>query len=217
MWFKQKIKPEKVKIKNTKELREHGIEVIEHLPYLDQPKFRSAERIAKRMMVSLALFQLYLKAPRGIIENWLKANGLFDSMTEEEKQFLKSDYKYLPEQDQVDIYWFIEALWAFAWIGGLHNKLTLNTGVEDSLSSMLPNISNNEPAQNFISGYKLRNESEIFKMLDRFYRAHWFARNNDLSEKKSDKVDLDLIIERRKALEFTCYSNYKWDEISLDT
>ena len=54
-------------------------------------------------------------------------------------------------------------------------------------------------------------------MLDKFYRAHWFARNNDLTGKKSDKVDMDLIMERRKALEYICYAEYEWDNISLDT
>ena len=54
-------------------------------------------------------------------------------------------------------------------------------------------------------------------MLDKIYRAHWFARNNELKGEKSEKVDLDIIIERRKALEYTCYKEFEWDEISLDT
>ena len=217
MWFKSKIRPEKIKIKNTKKLRSNGIDVPEHLPYLDDPEFREPQEIARRMMVLLALFQLHLEAPVDIVKNWIDTNGLTDSLTEEEKEFLKSNYKGLPERDQINIYWFVEAIWTFAWIGGMHDKLTFNSGVEDTLASMLPNIAENEPTGLFIAEYKLRSKFEIFDMLDKFYRVHWFARNNNLAGKTSDKVSLDLVMERRKALEFVCYAQVAWDEISLDT
>lgn len=37
-------------------LRSSGIEVIEHLPYLDNPQFREPEEIAHRTIVLAALF-----------------------------------------------------------------------------------------------------------------------------------------------------------------
>ena len=217
MWFQKEIKPEKVKDRNTKQLRSSGIEVIEHLPYLDNPGFREPKEIAHRTLVLTALFQLHLQAPREIIKKWLEENGLLTSLNVEELKYLETEYSELPEQTQTDIYWFVEAIWTFAWVGGFHNNLTLNTGVEDSLATLIPNIAKNEPAEKFISEFKLRNQLEIFEMLDRFYRTHWFARNNNLTGKQSDKVDLDIIMERRKALEYTVYKEFDWDEISLDT
>jgi hypothetical protein len=217
MWFQKKIKPEIIKDKNTKKLRSSGIDVIEHLPYLDNPEFRNPEEIARRTLVLIALFQLHLQAPKEIIKKWLSENELITNLTENELEYLETDYTELPEQTQTDIYWFVEAVWSFAWIGGLHNNLTLNTGVEDTLATLIPNIAKNEPAQKFISHFKLRSQVEIFEMLDIFYRAHWFARNNNLTGKQCDKVDLDLITERRKALEYTVYKEFDWDEISLDT
>ncbi|BFP43508.1 DUF4272 domain-containing protein [Flavobacteriaceae bacterium GF1] len=217
MWFQKKIKPEEIKDRNTKQLRSSGIEVIEHLPYLDNPVFREPKEIARRVMILTALFQLHLEAPKDIIKKWLKENGLMPYLNEEELGYLETEYFELPEQTQIDMYWFVEAIWAFAWIGGLHNNLTLNTGVEDSLATLIPNIAKNEPAEKFISDFRLRNQVEIFEMLDKFYRAHWFARNNHLTGKQSDKVDLDIIMERRKALEFTVYKEFDWNEISLDT
>ncbi len=217
MWFNRKIKPEKIKTNNTRILQSVGINVIEHLPYLEKPDFKNSKIIAKRMMVLMALFQIHLGAPNEMIHNWIFDNALLDALTAEELKFLESNYKELPEQNQTDIYWYIEAVWTFAWIGGLHDNLTFNTGVEDSLASMTPNIKNKESAKTFINSFQLRAHTEIFDMLDKFYRAHWFARNNNLSEKKSNKVDLDIITERRKALEYTCYKQYQWDEITLDT
>jgi hypothetical protein len=217
MFFRKEIQPEKIKKKNTKELQRLGIEVIDHLPFLDQASFRDSKEIAKRIMILTALFQLHLEAPKDIIKSWIEKNGLIENLTEKEKEYLKVDYKELPEQDRINIYWYVEALWTFAWIGGMHESLSFNTGVEDSLATMLPNIANGDLAEPFISKYKLRKQSEIFEILDKFYRAHWFARNNNLQGIESEKADLDIIMERRKALEFTCYSYNEWNEISLDT
>jgi|AntRauTorckE5430_2_1112549.scaffolds.fasta_scaffold04026_3 hypothetical protein len=217
MLFQKKIKPEIIKNRNTKKLRSFGIEVIEHLPYLDNPDFREPKEIARRTLVLTALFQLHLQAPREVIKKWLDENGLLTNLNVEELEYLETKYSELPEQTQTDIYWFVEAIWTFAWIGGLHNNLTLNTGVEDSLTTLIPNIARNEPAEKFISNFRLRKKIEIFEMLDKIYRAHWFARNNELKGEKSEKVDLDIIMERRKALEYTCYKEFEWDEISLDT
>lgn len=217
MWFQKKINPEKVKDRNTKQLRSSGIDVIGHLPYLDNPEFREPDEIARRTLVLSALFQLHLQAPKDIIRNWLEENELITYLTEDELEYLETEYSELPEQTQTDIYWFVEAIWTFAWVGGLHNNLTLNTGVEDSLVTLIPNIAKNETAEKFITDFRLRNQIEIFEMLDKFYRAHWFARNNNLTGKQSNKVDLDIIMERRKALEYTVYKEFNWNEISLDT
>jgi len=217
MLFQKKIKPEIIKNRNTKKLRSSGIEVIEHLPYLDNPDFREPKEIARRTLILTALFQLHLQAPKEVIKKWLDENGLLTNLNVEELEYLETEYSELPEQTQTDIYWFVEAIWTFAWVGGLHNNLTLNTGVEDSLATLIPNIAKNEPSEKFISNFRLRKKIEIFEMLDKIYRAHWFARNNDLTGKQSDKVDLDIIMERRKALEYTCYKEFEWEDISLDT
>ena len=211
MWFKKKIDLARIKAKNSKTLRRNGIEVIDHLPQLEFPDFRDAEQVAKRMMVLVALFQLFLQAPKEVILHWIEENDLMDQLTEQERQFLKKDFRELSEQAQTNIYWFVEAIWAFAWIGGLHDNLTLNSEV------YIPNIEKNEPAAPFIKRFSLRPQIELISMLDKFYRAHWFARNNRLRGVVSNKVNLDLIMERRKALEYTCYQQKDWDNISLDT
>ncbi len=41
--------------------------------------------------------------------------------------------------------------------------------------------------------------------------------NLGLTDKQSDKVDLDIIMERRKTLEYTVYKKFDWDKIPLDT
>lgn len=98
-----------------------------------------------------------------------------------------------------------------------HSELTLNTSIEDTLAAMFPSIEDNESVDEFIKGYKLRPEAEMFSMLYYFYRAHWVARNNSLNGINDDKVNMSIIMERRRALEWVCDSSLEWDDISLDT
>jgi|SRR5690554_686699 len=93
MWFNQKIDPKATKIKNTKALLSDGIEVIEHLPFLDKPKSRDTEDVAKRMMVLLAIFQLHLGAPNHFITQWIDENGLTNSLTSGERSSCKGNFK----------------------------------------------------------------------------------------------------------------------------
>ena len=164
-----------------------------------------------------ALVQLHFGAPRDHLRNWLKENRLDGDITAHESQLLETDFAELPKQSQIDVYWFIEAIWALAWVGGLHTNLSLNTAVEDSLAAMLPSVERMEPAAEFVRNFTLRDESEIFETLDYFYRAHWFARNSQLGGSESDLVDLDIIMERRKALEWVCDNSLDWDDVPLDT
>ncbi len=69
----------------------------------------------------------------------------------------------------------------------------------------------------FIDSFSSRKQVDVFEKLDLFYRAHWFARNNELSGKESSLVDLSIITERRKALEWVSDNHEQWDDISLST
>ncbi|MFC1884938.1 DUF4272 domain-containing protein [Thermodesulfobacteriota bacterium] len=211
------INPKKIQRENTRALMAMGIPVVDHLPYLDRSKFRKSEEVSKRCLILSAVLQLHFGAPNEFIENWLTSNNLISSLSDNEISLLSTKHEELTEQQQTDLYWSIEAIWAFMWSGGKHPSLTFNTGVEDTLASMLPNIESNESAQIFLSNFKLLPKKDIFTQLDFFYRVHWFARNNYLTGVKSEKADLDIIMERRKALEWICNSSLDWDDIPLDT
>lgn len=168
-------------------------------------------------MVLAALLQLHFGAPNEFIKTYLDDNELLSELTESEMQKLEKTYENWEEQDKTNLYWSIEAIWTFAWIGEKHSNLTFNTGVEETLASYLPNFQTNEPAKEFIENFTIRPEVEIVTMLDLFYRAHWFAKNISIKGQESSMVDLDIIMERRKALEWVCNIEESWDDITLDT
>jgi hypothetical protein len=92
IWFQKKIKPEKIKDRNTKQLRSSGIEVIDHLPFLDNPEFREPAEIAGRTLVRTPLFQLHLRATKDIIKKWLEESELITHLTENELEYLETEY-----------------------------------------------------------------------------------------------------------------------------
>lgn len=207
----------KIKSENTQALRRAGIEVIDSLPALDDADVRSADAVAKRLIAMAALLQLHFKAPVSFIEEYLDENGLLEVLSSHEREVLRVGYDSLNERHRTDLYWTIEAIWALAWAGQKHDVLSLNTCVENKLASMLPNFAKKEAAHDFIASYRLRSKKELFSKLDLLYRAHWYARSRSLQGESNTLVDLDIVIERRKALEWVCNSSLAWDEISLDT
>ena len=215
--FSNKLDPEKIKAKNTKQLKKLGIDVIDHLPWIEIKKQRADPDIAKRWITMSALLQLHFNAPREFICNYLKKNELLSEVSDAEQIYIETDYSEINEQLQINLNWSIEAIWALAWVGGFHEKLTFNTGVENSLASFLPDFHELESAEKYIKKFRARKQKVVFVELDRFYRAHWYARNLQLEGKSSNKVNLSIIMERRRALEWVSNSFEVWDEISLDT
>jgi len=110
-----------------------------------------------------------------------------------------------------------KSILVFNWVCKKHNNLTFNTPVDDSLASTPPDFQTNESTKKFISKFKSRPEIDVHKMLDLFYRAHWFARNNGLNGKESGLVNHSIIMERRTALEWVCNRKVAWDEVDLST
>ncbi len=207
------ISPGQIKKENTELLNEMGIQIIDWLPHLDKATFRSSKDIAKRAVILATLLQLHFEAPNDFIVSYLKSNGLINDLTPREKRLLSKKYCDWSKQDQIDLDWSMDAIWAMMWAGGKHQHLTLNTFIGDTLASMAPTFHKNESATEFVQTYELLPEKRIFTELDKFYRAHWYARNNP----NDKKVHLSVIMERRKALEWICDNSLDWDDISLDT
>ncbi|TQV75192.1 DUF4272 domain-containing protein [Aliikangiella marina] len=209
--------PQKIKEQNIKYLQRSGIKVIDWLPHINISEFRCDRDVAIRSVILAALLQLHFGAPNDFIEDYLKRNRLYTALTKKEKRLLTLGLDEWPNQDRIDLEWSIEAIWSLQWAGGKHNNLTFNTFVEDSLASMLPDFARNETADEFIKSFTLLDKEKIFTELDKFYRAHWYARNVQLKNNRDDRVNLSIIMERRKALEWICDKSLDWDDVPLDT
>jgi hypothetical protein len=192
--------------------------VCDWLPTLELPRPRSVEGVVDRALVLHGMLQLAFGAPTSAISFWLENEGLIGSLSRRECGILQSFVGQVDESTRDSLFWYIEALWALAWAGSFVSALPINQPVGDSLASHLPSIRNGESAKKFRETFRLRSSKDCFEKLDLYYRAHWLARERSLTIADPGVFNLDIIMERRKSLEWVNYSDVEdWDECDQST
>ena len=210
--------PQNVKQQSEEAIRRLGGSICDWLPELGRTAPRSSLDAANRALVLNAMTQIHLGAPTDVIARWLVANDLLDSLSESETEILALGNGGLTEQILTNLYWYLESLWALAWAGGLTNELSIGQPVGDELASHVPNLQLGEPAEGFRSTYRLRSAGELCKMLDLYFRAHWYTEDGRINGYPTGLFDPDIVMERRKALQWLFPEHgADWDHIDLST
>ncbi len=211
------IDPSAVKAASEAEILRLGGEVCDWLPTVEIQSLRSVSEVADRALAMHGMVQLAFNAPKPAIRAWLTENDLSPALSGRERLILASDGD-LEEQERTNLYWYIEALWAFAWAGSLIPKLNPVEPVGSNLAALLPNIRVNERGTKFRSAFRLRSPEAFLPMLDLYYRSHWYARNGQLNGYDTELFGLEVIMERPKALEWVSDSAIEdWDDTPADT
>ena len=165
-----------------------------------------------------AMIQIHFGAPVGVVRSWIERNALGDHLSSRERKLLEGSDEDVSEQDSTDLFWSIEALWALAWVGGLISDIPIDGRVGSELASLMPDLQVNETAGGFMARFKLRSAAEIYGKLDLYYLAHWYARDGQLNRRDTAPFSLDVIMERRKALEWVMDRTIEdWEETPADT
>lgn len=212
------LEPHHVKAESERIIRALGGDVLDGLPWLDRTHPREAGEVADRALAMNALLQIYFGAPTNVIDAWITSNNLRASLSRRESQILRKSNTELSEQEKIDLYWYVESLWTLAWAGQLIPDIQIPEPVGDGLASLLPNLQVGETGERFRSRFVLRPSPELYQMLDLYYRAHWYARDGQLSGYDTGAFDIDIIMERRKALEWICDRQVSdWEEAPLHT
>ena len=89
------------------------------------------------------MVQVAFNAPKEVIRTWLGQNGLSSALSCRERGILADDGD-LKEQERTGLYWYIEALWALAWVGSFIPRLSPTAPVGSNLAALLPDIRVNE-------------------------------------------------------------------------
>jgi hypothetical protein len=142
---------------------------------------------------------------------------LDNELVESEQAILGKSNADLTEQEKANLFWYLEALWALAWAGSLIDQLPFDKPVGNNLASLLPNLQQNEDGSKFLKRMRLRPHDELFRMLDLYYRLHWWTRNAQLQGQSTGNVSIDIIMERRKALEWLLNAEDDWDNVEMST
>jgi hypothetical protein len=129
--------PEVIKHESESIILRAGGQTCDWLPVLDtEPKLRSIDSIVRRALILNAMLQIHFKAPVKFISQWVAQNGLSNELSESEREILGKDNSELSEQQLINLYWSIEALWALVWIGSLIDDLPFDKPVQSSLASL---------------------------------------------------------------------------------
>jgi hypothetical protein len=210
--------PREVKARSERTIVALGGKTLEWLPWLDRTEPRESAEVATRALAMHALLQIHFGAPTAVVASWLRDNAAESVLSKRERAILEAPDSSLSEQDRTSLYWYLESLWALVWAGQLVQELPINHRVGEALATLLPDIKIGEDGRRFRQSFVLRPFRELFEMLDLYYRAHWYARDGHLNGHPTGVFDLDVIMERRKALEWICDRGVPdWDETEDST
>lgn len=164
-----------------------------------------------------ALLNIAFQAPVSVIRDWIDANGLARHLSSAEQVLLTKSNEELSEQESTNLYWYIEALWALMWAGSLIPDLPIHQPVGDNMVSLAPNLQEAEGTDKFAAVMRLRPYEEMYRMLDLYYRVHWFTEDARINGYATGEISGDVIMERRKALEWLMDKSINWDNVPIDT
>ncbi len=212
-----KIDTDEIKRDSEAAVLEAGGKICDWLPYVEFTKIREVEEVVARALILNAMLNIHFQAPTEIIGDWINRHNLESFLSEREKSILSRKTEELTEQEKIDLYWYIEALWAFLWATNIVDKIDFTTPIPDNMVSLCPDLQIDEGDEKFTEKMSLREYEEVYKQRDLYYRVMWWARQLSLTNGLDPKFDLSRSMERRKALEWIMDSELDWDDVPLDT
>lgn len=210
---------------SIKKIQKLGIDYLETLPLREesnQVKLKSLDKICKRAIACLISTQLACvvdanedyEPARQLYYELLKKYNVQNSLIQTEKKLFNNNYSM---QNVVDTVWTYEAYWALVWALGLIEDIESPEVVCDCQKAVHL-VSKCKNYKDFKEKTKLRNIEEILDMLDLYYRYNWATTEKRINpETHIGSLNPDIVIERRKALEWLISKEKDWNLIPLDT
>ena len=211
--------------KSNEILEKLGINYFPELPTIEESKdivLKSRIEICKRAIANLLAIQLACDIIEG--NNYEESRDYFldlldkynvkDSLLYKERKLFDGTYNM---QEAIDVSWTYESYWALCWALGLINKMgfpndVCNSKIAISFVSICKNF------DDFIKKTKVRDVEEILDMLDLYYRYHWACMEREISGRGEIKdLNLEVVAERRRGLEWLISSEKDWNDINLNT
>lgn len=224
--------PEERRAKTIEQLEKQGIAYNPHLPLLpsgEEVNLKSPEEVRKRALACMLSIQLAcsirngedysqsLSFVLGYANDWKLS---IDDFLPKERTLIQNKFTQnnstveISGQNVIDVAWTYEVYWALIWALDLISDKELvnateicNTERAMAISMLLVTVT-----------ARLRNVERILDKLDLFYCYHWACVEQSLRpETKIGKLNHEVVMERRKGLEWLISEKKDWDEIPLNT
>lgn len=211
--------------KSNKKIKQMGIACLESLPILDEDMdldLKSLDDICKRAIASLLSIQIACDINAGndyeesnkILSNLLKEYKVEDCLNPKEKRLFNGEYT---QQDTIDVTWTYESYWSLVWALGLIEDISLPNEICDC-EKAIKLVSEAKSFDEFKTKCKLRDVEEILDMLDLHYRYHWACVEKRINPNTPiGELNPEVVVERRRGLEWLFSEEDDWFDISLDT
>lgn len=211
--------------RSNKKIKQLGIECLETLPLTEgsqDVKLKDLDTICKRAIASLLSIQLACDIDEGnnyeesqkLFLGLLKEYNVLDDQLPKEKLLFEQTYS---DQDVIDIVWTYETYWSLVWALGLVDNIDLPDDICDCQKACTL-VGDCKSYEEFKSNCKLRDVEEILDMLDLYYRYHWACVEKRVNpDTPIGDLNPEVVVERRRGLEWLFSEEEDWNNISLDT
>lgn len=205
-----------IKARSETRLRALGVKVNENLPLLDVSALRPASQIAARAVVMNALSEAGEGAPAALVRKWIEKNRLEGALTPEENKVLAAETP-LQAIDRDGMLWRAEGAWALTWVLGRIETLELSGFAPKERKELWPDLKKNEAALPYLGNLSTRAVAEVAAHADTLFRLHWaIVDATYLAEPfPFETFHPDLILERRRALQWALSPQLAWDQVDL--
>ncbi|MDO5558920.1 MAG: DUF4272 domain-containing protein [Oscillospiraceae bacterium] len=209
---------------NTK-IKKLGIACFEQLPLLpdsSQVKIRDIDQICSRAVACLLSTQLACdlansensKQSTELFSKLLTNFGVENELIAKEKRLFDNKYS---QQDIVDVIWTYEAYWSLVWALGLVDDIEIPDDICDCHTAVHL-VADCKNYDTFKESCSLRDTDQILDMLDLYYRYHWACEDKRLKpDTNIGSLNPEVVVERRRGLEWLISEETDWNDISLDT
>ncbi|WP_447640309.1 MULTISPECIES: DUF4272 domain-containing protein [Chitinophagaceae] len=211
------LEKQEIKYNNESLIEKRGFRFNPWLPMIEEPHIRTLDDIKGRMAVMNALINISFEAPIPVIKDWLEQYDLSKYLSNWEKEILEKTNKELSHRETNTLRWYLEALWAFMWATAMIDELDERKWCGDNMVELLPNLEQNEDNAKLEAITTLKPAKELYKMLDYYYRLHWYCVDERINGHEVKNTNEGLIYERRKALEWLLNTENNWDDIEMGT
>lgn len=206
-------------------LEKEGVDYLKTLPLLetsDEVSLKDIDTICKRAVACLVSTQVACDLNNGedpgqcseFYEDLLKRFDVTDAILEKESGMLDGTYS---NQDVIDIVWTYEAYWSLVWALGLIDDISDASNICDC-EKAIRLVSECETYADFRAKCRLRDIEEILDMLDLYYNYHWVCEERRIGGNvRIGSLNSEVVMERRRGLEWLVSEETDWNEISLDT
>lgn len=210
---------EKLKVRNLKVPCEIDL-VDEYDIDLCSPEDICKRAIASAIMAKCAFYLYDADDEKEIKEEYsllLKKYEVFDHLYDEELEVLSNEF----DEALCDtIGWRHQSAIALLWLLGFVESIddaSCPEDIESEICKVFDKITAYKSLDDFMLSVNMKNTSELSDMFVLYWHYHWCIIDGMLNGKPVDNLFYDVVLERRRALEWALFCNGQdWDFV-MDT